>query len=213
MACNDLPAGWIQTQDLTNSPQFHCKKNVRLQWYERTIEQKLVNSFFRGNSRTETTHLEKLHMHFPSWRSPVPSLDIPCTVWSMEYHFHPNVLAFFRLIDNPQNGKNGPKNDRTYQTIDFLFIPFSHSVKKWGLAAVNASHSGLCLVSITPAFCPRRKYKKQRGRKKILLWQVTLIQGFRLEDIVLQIEMNTQLRERVNRNTVSLPPNAHVQHL
>lgn len=35
---------------------------------------------------------------------------------------------------------------------------------------------------------------------------MTLIQGFRLEDIVLQIEMNTQLRERVNRNTVSLPP-------
>lgn len=34
---------------------------------------------------------------------------------------------------------------------------------------------------------------------------MTLIQGFRLEDIVLQIEMNTQLRERVNRNTVNLP--------
>lgn len=33
---------------------------------------------------------------------------------------------------------------------------------------------------------------------------MTLIQGFRLEDIVLQIEMNTQLRERVNRNTVNL---------
>ena len=66
---------------------------------------------------------------------------------------------------------------------------------------MNASHSSLCLVSITPAFCPRRKYKKkQRGRKKkILLWQVTLIRGFRLEDIVLQTEMNTQLRERVNR--------------
>lgn len=42
--------------------------------------------------------------------------------------------------------------------------------------------------------------------KKILLWQVTLIQGFRLQDIVLQIEMNTQLRERVNRNTANLPP-------
>ncbi len=34
---------------------------------------------------------------------------------------------------------------------------------------------------------------------------MTLIQGFRLEDITLQIEMNTRLRERVNRNTVSLP--------
>lgn len=35
---------------------------------------------------------------------------------------------------------------------------------------------------------------------------MTLIRGFRLEDIVLQLEMNTQLRERVNRNTVNLPP-------
>lgn len=34
---------------------------------------------------------------------------------------------------------------------------------------------------------------------------MTLIQGFRLEDIVLQIEMNTQLRERINRNTVNPP--------
>lgn len=34
---------------------------------------------------------------------------------------------------------------------------------------------------------------------------MTLIQGFRLEDIVLQIEMNTQLRVRINRNAVNPP--------
>lgn len=50
--------------------------------------------------------------------------------------------------------------------LEFLFIPFFHSVKKWSLAAVNASHSSLCLVSITPASCPRRKYKKNREAEK-----------------------------------------------
>lgn len=39
---------------------------------------------------------------------------------------------------------------------------------------------------------------------------MTLIQGFRCEDIVVQIETNTQMRERVNRNTVNSPPSSNV---
>lgn len=71
---------------------------------------------------------------------------------------------------------------------------------KIDLTSLNASHSGSGLVSITPALCPRRKYKKNRkaGGGEILLWQMTLIQGFRLEDTAVRTEMNTQLGECAN---------------
>lgn len=78
---------------------------------------------------------------------------------------HPSQCpGFSQLIDILQGGKKEKK--LKLMKADFLLIYFCQSVKMWGPAAVNASHSGLCLVSITPAFCPRRKYKKQRQNKK-----------------------------------------------
>lgn len=42
------------------------------------------------------------------------------------------------------------------------------------------------------------KKTERRGGGEILLWQMTLIQGFRLEDTAVRTEMNTQLGECAN---------------
>lgn len=58
------------------------------------------------------------------------------------------------------------------------------------------------------SFCPWRKSKKKGRREKKSSSGKWPSSEFRLEDTVLQMEMNTRLRERVERNTVqhSLSP-------
>lgn len=96
------------------SDALHLWKNIHHNFRHRTSQCasiKISCSFFMVKSVTQTTHLEKLHMHFPSWRSPQPSLDI----WSMEYHFHPNVRAFSVLLTASGVAKSR-NNDGTYKT-------------------------------------------------------------------------------------------------
>lgn len=124
----------------------------------------VVPEFFTVNKITETPHLEKLHMYFPSWRLPLPSVVPQLNlIHGLPY---PNVHAFPVLLSALKMSEtNTRKKWQELFNKNWYLSCFVQNKCSEGFAAVNVSHSGLCLVSITPAFCPTRKYKIQRQKK------------------------------------------------
>lgn len=150
-------------------------------------------------------------MYFPSWRLPLPSL-VP--LLNLIHGVpHPNVHAFPVLLSASKMSETNTR--KKWQELfykNWYLSCFVQNKYSEGFAAVNVSHSGLCLVSITPAFCPTRKYKIQRQKKKSSSGKWPSSKG--LDSRIWYCRLKwTPSWGSVLIAMLSTPTNAHVQHL